>query len=74
MMQIRLYSTAEVAELVGLGRSQVTRLAKAGHVGRLVGQAYVFTDTDIGWLKNKRPPRGRRVKERADKKSKYRLE
>ena len=53
MPDVKLYSTADVARLLGLSVPTVTHWARELKVGQIVGTSYVFTDDDVEVIRNR---------------------
>jgi len=53
-----LYTTPEVARMVGISRQTVNHHAAQGRCGRFYGNVLLYTDKDVEWLEAERPPVG----------------
>lgn len=55
---MKMYSTAEVAEKVGLSVDRIHQAAKSLGVGKKVGSFFVFTERDIEAILARKGERG----------------
>ena len=55
-----MLSSADVAAILGVSIRRVQQLAKSRHTGRRVGRTIVFSEDDVGRMRNRKPGRPRK--------------
>lgn len=47
-----LFTARQLAESIGITRDSLTRIARAHHIGRIVGTGYLFTGAEADQLRS----------------------
>ncbi len=59
-----VYNSVQVAAQLGIKSSRVRQLARARHLGTTLGRIWIFTQTDIEAMKERRPGNPLKVRKR----------